>query len=295
MSIEHQSIVEMTGETIPPVIIIGMHRSGTSLVSLLLEECGVFFGWDKDEHNESLFFQAVNENLFRQGEVDWDNPEKLQSTLQDPKSLHLAQQYVINLLEYYQKRDQEVDGSLSSMWGWKDPRNSFTLPVWQSIFPKSKVIHVIRNGIDVAVSLWRRETTRRFGQNDPHYSRRCQTLPGCLDLWQSYVEAGRFFCGKDQTLTVFFEDLLLQPQLVISRILEFLEIGEQVFPHREVALIETKRRFAYLRDDQSKEFYRYGEKNELIRELYGDADGYDRLIGEYGELLNNLTTEQINQ
>ncbi len=30
-------------------------------------------------------------------------------------------------------------------WGWKDPRNTFTLPMWLSIFPKARVLHVLRN------------------------------------------------------------------------------------------------------------------------------------------------------
>ena len=45
-------------------------------------------------------------------------------------------------------------------WGWKDPRNTFLLPLWRDIFPEAKVIHVIRNGVDVAASLLTREEKR---------------------------------------------------------------------------------------------------------------------------------------
>jgi hypothetical protein len=42
-------------------------------------------------------------------------------------------------------------------WGWKDPRNSITLPVWLKLFPDARVIHIVRNGVDVAESLYRRQ------------------------------------------------------------------------------------------------------------------------------------------
>ena len=41
---------------VDPIIIIGMHRSGTTLLSKLLEKCGVFMGTKKEENNESIFF-----------------------------------------------------------------------------------------------------------------------------------------------------------------------------------------------------------------------------------------------
>ena len=41
-------------------------------------------------------------------------------------------------------------------WGWKDPRNSFTLKIWRQIYPNAKVIHIHRNPVDVANSLKKR-------------------------------------------------------------------------------------------------------------------------------------------
>lgn len=33
-------------------------------------------------------------------------------------------------------------------WGWKDPKNSFTIDLWKEIFPNAKVLHIYRNPID---------------------------------------------------------------------------------------------------------------------------------------------------
>ncbi len=38
------------------VIVIGMHRSGTGMISRLVEEMGLFVGTEKDGNNKSLFF-----------------------------------------------------------------------------------------------------------------------------------------------------------------------------------------------------------------------------------------------
>ncbi len=42
--------------TKPPIILIGMHRSGTSLIAGLLKQMGMFLGYGM-QHNESIFFK----------------------------------------------------------------------------------------------------------------------------------------------------------------------------------------------------------------------------------------------
>ena len=42
-----------------PVIVIGMHRSGTTMLTKMLEELGVFLGWKKQGDHESTFFLSL--------------------------------------------------------------------------------------------------------------------------------------------------------------------------------------------------------------------------------------------
>ncbi len=60
-----------------PIIIIGMHRSGTTMLSKILENSGVFLGNNKDINNEALFFQKINTWVMRQVYASWDNPEPM--------------------------------------------------------------------------------------------------------------------------------------------------------------------------------------------------------------------------
>ena len=57
-----------------PIIFIGMHRSGTSMLGRLLESLGLFAGTRKDPNNEAVFFQQINDWLLTQCGARWDMP-----------------------------------------------------------------------------------------------------------------------------------------------------------------------------------------------------------------------------
>ena len=57
-----------------PIIICGMHRSGTSLVSRALESAGLFVGDVKEHNHEAVFFLTLNQWMFEQLGASWDNP-----------------------------------------------------------------------------------------------------------------------------------------------------------------------------------------------------------------------------
>src|SRR4029078_4409137 len=41
----------------------------------------------------------------------------------------------------------------AGVWGWKDPRNSLTLPFWQNLVPSMKTLIMVRNPLEVAHSM----------------------------------------------------------------------------------------------------------------------------------------------
>jgi len=47
-----------------PVIILGMHRSGTTMITKMLENLGLFVGAEKEINNEALFFWHINNWIF---------------------------------------------------------------------------------------------------------------------------------------------------------------------------------------------------------------------------------------
>jgi hypothetical protein len=222
-----------------PVIFIGMHRSGTSMLGRLLEELGMFFGAYKDENNEALFFQGLNEWLLSQCGGRWDNPAPFNEYFwRNDEAVKLTELYIRNLLasprfiQFLGARFafRGIDG-LSMPWGWKDPRNTFTLPIWLRIFPNAKVVSIERNGVDVAQSLRARETkiledAPRFYEKNRRafflrprrsgfvHSPRCLALEDGFSLWQEYTSQADAVMAQlpaGRSLALRYEDVLDNP------------------------------------------------------------------------------------
>jgi len=194
----------------PPVIIIGMHRSGTGMISSMLEMLGLFGGYKQEKNHEALFFLRLNEWIFDQANASWDNPynfsfvnENFKKEIIRVMKLHLSGyrrwEYLgtEKFLKY--KSIKEIDFP----WGWKDPKNTFTVGIWKEIFPDAKILHIYRNPVDVAESLRRREirVIEEFNRNFKkavkeffllrkvyyQYSLRIQNINEGIKLWQEYI------------------------------------------------------------------------------------------------------------
>jgi len=235
-----------------PVIIIGMHRSGTTLLSRLLESLGLFLGRTKDENHEATFFQSTNDWLLRLAGGAWDNPAPITYLLENPQMRDKTTDYIrryllaspraVSYLGWWNYLRYRRIGLASAPWGWKDPRNTFTLPLWLDIFPEAKVIHLHRSGVDVALSLRRRGRReyrlQRFYRSLPllHWIRpkrggfvdslRCDRLDAGLALWREYVEQGGCHVAmlKERAFEVSFESLVREPALTLSALSKFCDL-----------------------------------------------------------------------
>ena len=170
----------------PPLIIIGAHRSGTSLLAKLLHVSGVFMGAKRNQHDEAEFFFKQNERILRLAHAEWDIPAPVDFLLACKpiyNQLITEMEHRLAVEEARSFLGNDHNGQLESIkeqttpWGWKDPRTTFTLPLWLRIFPEAKVLHVVRNGIDVAASLHKRETRRRNKLQNGRFSCQEQKSP----------------------------------------------------------------------------------------------------------------------
>ena len=85
------------------------------------------------------------------------------------------------------------------------------------------MIHIIRSGIDVALSLWQRETSRPESTDHPHYSHLCQNLSDCLGLWNCYVrKAQKWADSVERYLEIRFEALITTPLVTLNRLAQFI-------------------------------------------------------------------------
>lgn len=263
----------------PPIIIIGMHRSGTTMVTRLLKQLGLFVGAELEDNSESLFFLRLNEWIMQQCGAAWDHPKPIDDLLaqSDARSLatgyfrsalnsKLAMKY-LGLWNYLRLR---TPLNLESPWGWKDPRNTFTLPLWLDLFPDARVIHVLRHGVDVAQSLRTRserglklltdinstkprvpnvESCLRDGITD---SLRCLSLEGGFSLWEEYTERARSHVASlgERAMEIRFEELLDRPEPCLRTLAEFCNLSITADTiHQCHETMVAGRAFAYRSDE----------------------------------------------
>lgn len=171
-----------------PVVIIGMHRSGTSLVAKVLHEAGINMGVERDHNEESLPFLSINQKMMSESGNSWIDPLKNDAQYHSPE---LALSMYVNHFKI-DPNDYALGGKPRSWylkfahnmpWGFKDPRNTFTLKAWLELFPNAKVIHVTRHPAAVADSLARRNEI-----DGEVHDERLNDLQFNLNLWKVYVD-----------------------------------------------------------------------------------------------------------
>ena len=132
-----------------PVIVLGMHHSGTSILAEVLHRHGVFMQANMPHHESKFFTLEINDRMIMGGGDNWaQNPimsvAEVMAKLDEVRG-RIAQKAYKKYLE------AGYDGR--SRWGFKDPRTCVTLPLYLEIFPNAQLLHIIRNENDVAASL----------------------------------------------------------------------------------------------------------------------------------------------
>ena len=238
---------------VQPVILLGMHRSGTAMIARLLDHLGVFQGHELQEDHESVWFLQINDLLLNRVHAYWDNPSVFREFLNNPQAFDLTLRCLESDLSsrltraFLGMRRAIEFGSLAKYgrpWGWKDPRTIFTLPLWLKLFPGAKLVYIIRNGVDVARSLQtreQRELERRISEFDAKPSAgnrsrlqragfkgsaRCLTLEGGFSLWEQYVEeAERTLALASQPRHIVrYEDFLADPSGQLPPLARFCNV-----------------------------------------------------------------------
>jgi hypothetical protein len=186
-----------------------MHRSGTSLVSRLLNLLGVDLGPDErvlnsapdnpKGHWENISFVYINEDILERFGGTWDNPPDLRpSWSQDSR---------LDDLRAEARRFLTRDFATQPLWGWKDPRTCLTLPFWQDVIGPMRHVICVRNPGAVAASL-----ASRNGTSTEQAER----------LWHLHMQAAlAHTAGQPRTL-VCYEDVMHDWRSELRRMAAFI-------------------------------------------------------------------------
>ena len=255
---------------IGPIIITGMHRSGTSLLSNILMQQGIFMGSKLDSNNESIFFQRINKWILSCIGSSWDNPQTLKDLENEDinviinrlgkalnsrfsKSLFLGKKDLI-----YNKSLNEID----IVWGWKDPVNTFTLFIWKKIFPNSKIININRHPLDVSTSLINRESNLKskdkeslfpeflssllpvlsINKGDVLSSFNIKNINDGLKLYKKYFDEIESNKNLYDVLDIKYEDLIMDSNKVLNEIFDYLDMNISDDEYQDIERILDKSR-----------------------------------------------------
>jgi hypothetical protein len=149
----------------PIVVVLGMHRSGTSLLTSLLTELGVDLGeklLGADISNQAGYWEQdeickVQDALLQKSGWRWTSATGATPLPAGWWKLPLVQPFKQQLLTIVRTEIGQAKG----VWGFKDPRTSRLLPLWQEIFAELRLepiyLLAVRNPAAVVESIVKRD------------------------------------------------------------------------------------------------------------------------------------------
>jgi O-antigen biosynthesis protein len=253
-----------TPENQAVIIITGMHRSGTSLTTSLLQKAGLYIGdrlmgastGNVKGHFEDLDFVEFHQKVLESQGISiagWT----------EKKSIEVQQQYLKPAQDLILARqDQPV-------WGWKDPRTTLFLDFWSELIPAAKYLFIYRSPWEVIDSLFRRGDV--IFQTNPNFAiaQWCNYNQGVLDFYQRHPH---------QCLLLDIASVINHPELIINLLKQKWDVELQPFESiYEPSLFTTDPEPNYRQALITKFF---PEAMDLFWQLQKQGDQGDSLITE---------------
>ena len=207
------------------VCVLGMSRTGTSLTTRVLSLAGVYLGAEEEllgddlrqleregegvlakaknsnpgGHWEHYRLMRLNERILRSLGGNWREPPPMPSGWVSSDDLApLRREARVLLAESFGEH---------GLWGWKDPRNSLTLPFWQLMLPEMRYVVCMRNPLDVATSLERRDGL---------------PVEQGLELWRIYVTEALAGTAGWPRMLVPYEAFFADRAAIAARLARFV-------------------------------------------------------------------------
>lgn len=197
------------------VVVLGMHRSGTSALANVLHSMGVdmgkeMYGPDRgnpDGHFEDISFLNLNEAILAAAGGSWHSP---------PSDFQIR---VFGSREGQRLIDLVVDRKKKGRpWGFKDPRTCLTLPLYMPHLSDAYFIVIDRDCADVARSLNNRDGDSFHFEHD--------NLQLCKEYKNRFNATLNEF-HPSRVLRISFDELMGEPAKTVAKLNQYLQLGLQ--------------------------------------------------------------------
>jgi hypothetical protein len=188
----------------PILILTGMHRSGTSLVSNYMQKCGICMGENMIKANSGNplgYFEDQDFLDFHKSVMLFNNLPLFPS-LDDDINICFNNQQKGKALKILASKANK------SEWGWKDPRTVFFLNFWNELAEECFFVFLFRHPLCVLDSLLRRATDKVL-LDTPLLS---------IESWLIYNRLMLEFISQNPNCSCLFEieDLINDPSILVS-------------------------------------------------------------------------------
>jgi tetratricopeptide (TPR) repeat protein len=109
--------------------------------------------------------------------------------------------------------------------GEKTPGTTRALPLVEALFPQAKVIFILRDGRDIAISGWM-HLQRQYGPEQARETLENYAIRIAICWWQDYMKALRFSVQHHGRMHIVrYEDLHESPRETLAGIFDFLDLA----------------------------------------------------------------------
>ncbi len=204
------------------MVVVATGGSGTRVLVRILESFGFYMGVDQNHAGDAMSFGPVLDRFV--------NPvlSHTQAARYSARNVPapVKKPFRAAMLRAAAKHLRALPDPLMSL-GFKNPRHIFLLPVIAPLFPGLRVIHLVRDGRDMALSTNRNQVNRHFTSLF-RAPLRDDRERAAIRLWSVLnVEAAtwaRYALGTDYC-EVRFEDLCAHPEQIVDQVAGFLAHG----------------------------------------------------------------------
>lgn len=188
-----------------PIFIVGMMRSGTTLMEQILSSHP-----EIAPAGEQHYWTAVAPSLVIPASLELDSDR-----------VRAFQSGYLGLLGRYASTGRVTD---------KMPENARFIGLIKILFPNAKIIHMNRDMVDVGLSIYTTpyEVSPDFAHVQAHIADACQNHLRLMSFWRSTLPGGSF-------MDVHYSDLIDSPEGVVRQVLDYCEL-----PWNEACLRHTE-------------------------------------------------------